>query len=308
MKYENLWLTAPSYTVGQVKIDLTEDELLGEKLMNLGLPKNPEMLGIRFLRQSSNIYELAKFSIEQTLKLGGVNPNSVDCILLSSNDFEDKSVVRNKNFSKVVTDLGINPDVYLAITGTGCTSMLSALELGCGRLVSGQSKNVLVVNIDKLGEPPENRLLNFAVISDSSSSFLLSNEKISESSLRILSGLSLSDASQTDRGITLGENKIGVSVKDEALELSNTSIGQIKALLSNNVFLPVKKIIESSLGFKSEQLFLGNVEEYGHCAANDICINLVDYLGYCSSGKVMLYSAAEGHAAAWILDQEGAIA
>jgi 3-oxoacyl-[acyl-carrier-protein] synthase-3 len=87
------------------------------------------------------------------------------------------------------------------------------------------------------------------------------------------------------------------SVHDNMVARYPFSTSEITKVFANNLFLPVLRVKETSIGLSTRQLYLDNVVRHGHCFSADPLINMHDYCANNSvkgGEKFLLTSNASG--------------
>lgn len=299
---KNKWLSGVSYALGEKQRsfkDLIDHQAL---LSACGLPNVPTMLGLENYFTTDDIYALASLAVAQTLKKTGISPQTIDCVILSSSKFNDGFDLQNKRLAEILTGHSIAPHSVFCVSGTGCVAALSALELGVALIDSHHSTNVLVVNIESLANG-HGRFIEYALISDSAASVILSAGQVSSNSVEVIGYQKYTDTGQMLDGMKLENSGRNAEFVKAMLETCNVDSGEVRKILANNILLPLKTVKERSFGFSSRQLFLGNVPRIAHCLGCDSLIGLADFLEKAADpqGTCLLYGEADGHAACLLI-------
>ena len=81
---------------------------------------------------------------------------------------------------------------------------------------------------------------------------------------------------------------------DKLLAPAGMKLGDVAALMHNNLFKPLIVMKERQAGFSPAQLYLGNITRIGHCFAADPLINLADReeLGHVGAGGYCLLASS----------------
>lgn len=298
------WLSGAAYELGEDR--LTYDRITGlqQVMESRSIPFLPQVFGLGACYKSADVYRLASCSVAKTLAAASVEGSAVDCVIASAASFRHEFDTQKLGFGKALAANQVNPKAFYAMCGTGCVAFLSALDLAKSLIVAQGFEFVLIVNIDHIvSSDDRDRFINYALVSDSGSSALISRRTDLGISHEILALSKRTDVAQMQNGIRWNSSDNGLTVIAEVLANGHTDRSLIDQFLSTNTFLPIKKNREQSLGFTSRQLYLSNVPRMGHCLGADALVNLADCVAENGPGARLrlLYSEADGHAAAALL-------
>ena len=304
-----LWLTGAAYQLGGQSIEPGDLPSLPEALLEKKLPNDLKLLGIGKFHRIVDLYGDIEKSAAKTLAKSDLSGEDVDCVIFCSSRFHHDASAQNKGYARALIANGIAPRSLFCISGTGCVSVLTGINLAKTLAFQKGLENFLVVNIDFVEEQDDmRRVCPHALLSDGVSSVVVSRNRRHETSLRLQSFVEKTDVQKMRDGIQLKDFASGRDVIAACLRDAEYPIERVEKILSNNIFLPLKKIKESAHGFSEAQMYFENVARNGHCYASDILINLSDYLESNTepSGGFVLYSEADGHTACLLASPPGA--
>jgi 3-oxoacyl-[acyl-carrier-protein] synthase III len=173
-----------------------------------------------------------------------------------------------------------------------CLNMLAGLDVARALVAAGRHRSVLLITTDAVG-PGADRMSQFALFSDGAASCLVTAEPGVGERYQLLGCDSAQDTATLEWSNEISSD-LARQVNDRLLTAFEVKLGEIAALLHNNLFKPVVVVKERQAGFSAEQLFLENIPRFGHCFAADPLINLVDRaaLGHIEPGQYCLLSAS----------------
>lgn len=270
-----VYLSAPRYVLGEIDEDHTTVPQLAERARRFRMQPSAELWGwgtVRRTRRSRE--ELAVDTGLATLHGAGVDPLSVDALVLCCTRFPGGADRHGRFTGTVMSGLGLTRAAFTGITLNRCTNLLAAIDVADAFVASGRHRSVLVVTTDRVLDETQ-RLENFALFSDGAASCLVTAEYRTPDSYEILGCASAQNAAELDWSSQLSAD-LAREVNDSLLKPLGLRLGQISGLLHTNLFLPLLVMKERLAGFGAEQLYTDNVRRIGHCFAADPLINLVD--------------------------------
>lgn len=228
--------------------------------------------------------------------LSALGKQDLDLLLIATSGLLTAFAEQNRAIGRLVEALEVPVKEVMCVSGAGCASGINALILA-GQLVSGgQYRDILVVCVDSL-ETSITKFSEYAVFSDGVSSFLVTRQR-EHAEFQIESSCKQVFVDE------MLDMSVSVQKQGGTKEYLQAAASDVDVILSNNTFLPIKKMKDSQFGFRKNQLFLQNVARVGHCVSSDCFINLRDY--YTSeisigNPRVALHADAAGHSSAVIL-------
>jgi 3-oxoacyl-[acyl-carrier-protein] synthase-3 len=282
------------YGLGEQEIPVEQLAEFEQVCAEHKLPRAGAIFGWGVARRTASPIELASRCLAGTMAQREDRP--IDLMIVATSGLLSPFAQQNLAIGRVIATLGASVSEVLCVSGAGCASGLNALVLANELVSMGRYREILVLCVDSL-DGSIAKFSEYAVFSDGVSSFLVTREAQGadyaiESSFKQIfldEMLDMSVAVQKKGGI-----------KDYLRDASENT----EAILSNNTFLPIKKMKDSQFGFRKTQLYLDNVRRVGHCVSSDCFINLKDYRTNRQAGddfRTTLYADAAGHASAVIL-------
>jgi len=295
---KGLWLTGPAYELGERRMSHADVPDFSTGLIVLGLPPKPEFLGIGHFHKMEDLYGTISRSIAKTLERSELAAADIDAVLFCSSQFHHDATTQNRGYARVLQSQSIAPTAMYCVSGTGCVSLLSGLQLAAGLIAARGFRAVLVVNYDQ-ADPSDDlgRICSHALLSDAVASVVLSSRRATPRDLCLQGYTDGTDASQMASGVRLQDVARGRQAIQSCAEISGERLSAVEKVFSNNIYLPMKRMKELSYGITPQQLYLSNVTRKGHCFSSDLLINLSDYLDErpAASGSFVFYSEAAGH-------------
>jgi 3-oxoacyl-[acyl-carrier-protein] synthase-3 len=262
-------------------------------------------LGLGGFHETADVYALADRAMRKSLERAGVSGPSVDWVIVSAANFQHPYGVQRVGLSRALVANEVDAKGFLAVCGTGCAAMLTAIELARELIGAQRCRTVLVVNIDHVvGDDGRARFIDYALMSDAAASVLLSSVPGLGAAHGLRAMSRFFDASQMRTGLRWNTSDTGKAALEELCCGAGVPLDSVDKVLSLNTFWPVAKARLRALGFAARQQFLGNTSRVGHCLAADPVINLVDSqaqeAGSAPKLRLML-AEADGHAATALL-------
>jgi len=264
-----------AYEFGELKKPYTSVPNHKEIFESNNYPNMPELFGWGDYHKSKrDIFDLGITSAKRSLSQSLTKPNDIDAVFFCSTCFPGNEIDYISFNTRILRELNLSDAFLIGVTLNNCVSFLSSIMMACKLVECGTYKNILVITADKVYD--ENaRLNNFALLSDSSASCIVSKSEASGYALISESFKSSDDPIDSYKG--KDDPSLYLKVMGEVLTKADTNIENIQAVLSNNIFKPITQQKERKLGFSKAQLYQKNVLLHGHCFSADTLINLLDY-------------------------------
>ncbi|WP_234332225.1 3-oxoacyl-ACP synthase [Streptomyces sp. NRRL S-87] len=290
-------LSAPAYVLGEQEADHSTIPGLAERARQFGMPPKAQLWGWGSIRRTARgLEDLAVESARATLAGAGVEPSSVDCLVLCSTRFPGGPRTHGKFVETVMAGAGLGPGTaFTGITLNRCTNLLVAVRTAQALVAAGQYRRVLVVTTDRVSDESV-RMENFALFSDGAASCLVGAEPLGADAYEIVAGASAQDPGSLDWSNEISSD-LARAVNERILADAGMKPGDVHGVLHPNLFKPVVVLKERQAGFTKDQLFLDNITRFGHCFAADPLINLVDRAaagGVRPEGHYLLASSVPG--------------
>jgi 3-oxoacyl-[acyl-carrier-protein] synthase-3 len=275
MSESSVFLHGPRYVLGEHEADHTTIDVLEERAREFQLPMDPALWGWGSIcRTERGLEELAVESGTATLRAAGVDPSSVDALMLCSTRIPGPSEGHGRFVENVLTGIGLGDIPFYGQTLNRCVNMLAALDVAHAFVASGRYRRVLVITTDRVTDEAE-RMTNFALFSDGAASCLVSADEEGPDGYRLVACATAQEAASLEWSNELSSD-LARQVNRRLLEPLDMKLGDVDALMHNNIFKPLLVMKERQAGFTQDQLYTGNIARIGHCFAADPLINLVD--------------------------------
>jgi 3-oxoacyl-[acyl-carrier-protein] synthase III len=270
-----VFLHGPRYELGEEEVDHTGIAGLDERIAQFGLAPNPRMWGWgTFRRTTRSLEQLAIASGAATLRAAGMEPSSIDALILCSTRIPGPSEGHGRFLETVITGLGLGDIPYYGQTLNRCVNLLAALDLASAFVAAGRYRRILCVTTDRVADEAD-RMAGFAMFCDGAASCVVAADEHGPDAYRLLACATAQDTAQLDGAHEISSD-LAREVNDRLLTPQGMKLGDVEALLHLNLFIPLVVMKERQAGFSAEQLYLENISRTGHCFAADPLINLAD--------------------------------
>lgn len=270
-----VYLHGPQYTLGEEEVDHTAIANLDERITRFNLQPNPRLWGWgTFRRTSRSLEQLAIDSGTATLRAAGLEPSSIDAVILCSTRIPVPSEDHGRFMETVIGGLGLGDVPYYGQTLNRCVNLLAALDLASAFVAAGRYRRILCITADRVADEAE-RMGSFAVFCDGAASCVVSRDEDGPDGYHLLACASVQDTASLDSSHEISSD-LAREVNERLLTPQEMKLGDVSGLMHLNLFTPLVVMKERQAGFSAEQLFLENISRNGHCFAADPLINLVD--------------------------------
>lgn len=269
-----VFLTAPRYVLGEIEEDHTAIPRLAERIAGYGLIPKADFWGWGSIRRSSrSVPALAVAAGADTLRAAGVEPASVDCLVLCSTAFPGDNRDHGPFVAQVMTGIGLDDADFLGVALHRCANLLAGIRTGEAMVACGRYRRVLVVSADRVDDESQ-RMEKFALFSDGAASCLLTDSDPAGTGFELVASAAAHDVRQLHQDSELNAD-LSQRVNESLLKPRGLALADL-SVLHGNIFKPIVMLKEMQAGFKPAQLFTDNIPRFGHCFAADPLINLVD--------------------------------
>ena len=299
------YLSGAVYRLGENRVRITDVVGYEERLAKLKIALGQRELENCCFFTTGNVYQLVYSAIAETIRISGMSPRVVDCIVICSSHFSDSFNFRNRNLATAIIKNGLSPRLIQGVSGAGCVDLVRGIEMACSYLELERYQNILIVGVESLCEASHvDRIVEYACISDSAVSCVVSTS-LGESSiskpLRIVAEVNETLWPRVGGGMPINETSAYAQCIFDALNAGAVGLSRVAKVFGNNIFSPIKKARETCAGIRKEQMYFENARRVGHCLSCDTIMNLVDY-GIGGGGEYfVLFAEAEGHSGAILL-------
>lgn len=272
MSSSSVFLSGPQYVLGEFASHHTETPDLEARAGELGLPYAPEVWGWGYVHRShKSLEDLAVEAGKATLRAAGVDPSSVDALVLCCTSFPGGPDSHGSFVRTIAEGLGTREADFLGITLDRCTNLLGGLRVAEAFVAAGIHRRVLVITTDRVTVEAD-RLAKFALFSDGAASALVSDaggeyEIVASAAAHELKDLDWSNQISPD---------LSRRVNTQLMKRASMEIDQVDILMHTNIFEAIIVMKELQAGFSAAQLYTDNIARVGHCFAADPIINLAD--------------------------------
>ena len=294
-----VYLSGARYVLGEQEQDHTAIGNLAELAARYRLAPNAGLWGWGTIRTTErDLADLAADTGRASLAAAAVDPASVDAMVLCSTRVPGPAEGHGAFVQQVLTGAGLGDIPCYGQSLNRCVNMLAGLDVSRALVASGRHRRVLVVTTDRVAADAD-RMSQFALFSDGAASCVVGADLgagEAEAGYELLSCATAQDTATLEWSNEISADLARV-VNGRLLEPAGMKIGDLAALMHNNLFKPLVVMKERQAGFSAAQLYTGNITRLGHCFAADPLINLVDRvaLGHVGvGGYCMLASSVPG--------------
>ncbi|WP_052868897.1 3-oxoacyl-ACP synthase [Streptomyces niger] len=269
------YLSAPSYVLGEHEADHTTIANLHARAREFGMPPKAALWGWGTVRRTAKSLEtLAVESGTAALRAAGVDPGTVDGLIVCSTKFPGGPRTHGRFVEAVMTGIGLGDAAFTGITLNRCTNLLVGLRTAHALVAAGQHRRMLVLSSDRITDESV-RMENFALFSDGAAACVVGAEPHGVDAYEMVGGASAQDPTSLDWSNEISSD-LARLVNERVLTAADMKPGDLDGVLHLNLFKPLVVMKERQAGFSADQLFLDNISRVGHCFAADPLINLVD--------------------------------
>lgn len=267
-----VFLTAPHYVLGEIEEDHTAIVNLSERIDEFRILPKADFWGWGKIRRTER--DIASMAIETgaaTLRAAGVDPASVDGLVLCSTCFPEGTGSHGLFVQTVMAGLGLESADFIGVTLNSCTNLLAGLQVSDTMVASGRYSRVLVVSSDRVTDETA-RMEKFALFSDGAASCLVTAD---HGDFELVSCAAAHNVRELDWSSEIS-SELSRTVNQRLLKSTGMTLDDVSGLMHANIFRPILVLKEMQAGFVAEQLYTDNIVRIGHCFAADPLINLVD--------------------------------
>jgi 3-oxoacyl-[acyl-carrier-protein] synthase-3 len=286
-------LSGPRYVLGEIEEDHTAIAGLAERAARFKLAMSPQLWGWgTYRRTERSLEDLAVDSGRATLAASGIDPGTIDAVLVCSTFVPGPSEGHGLFMETVLSGLGVGDVPYYGQTLNRCVNLLAALDMARTFVVAGRYQRILVITTDRVVDERE-RMASFALFCDGAASCVVSADDCGQDAYRLLGCASAQETKSLD-----WSNEISSDLAREAnarlLAPHGVKLGDVRALMHANIFKPLVAMKERQAGYTVDQIHLDNISKYGHCFAADPVVNLVDRaaLGHVPEGALAVLATS----------------
>ena len=271
----SVFLHGPRYELGEEVVDHASIANLDAQAARFGLAPNPKLWGWgTFRRSARSLEQLAIASGEATLRAAGVEPSSIDALMLCSTRVPVPSEEHGRFMETVISGLGLGDVPYYGQTLNRCVNLLAALDLASAFVAAGRYRRILCITTDRVADE-DDRMGSFALFCDGAASCVVSSDEEGPDVYRVLGCATAQDTATLDASNEISSD-LAREVNERLLAPQGMKLGDIAGLMHLNLFTPLVVMKERQAGFSAEQLYQENISRNGHCFAADPLINLAD--------------------------------
>ncbi|HXS65870.1 MAG TPA: hypothetical protein VN767_23710 [Streptosporangiaceae bacterium] len=286
-------LLGPAYVLGEHEVDHTAIDNLGELAKRFKLAPKADLWGWGTIRTTSReLEDLAVQTGLDTLRTAGIDPASIDALVLCSNRIPGPAEGHGQFVADVLTGIGLADIPAYGANLNRCVNLLAGIDLARALVVSGRYRRVLVITTDKVAEGAD-RMSQFALFSDGAASCVIAAEAGPASGFELLGCATAQETASLEWTSQISAD-LAKDVNEQLTGAAGIKLGDVVALAHANLFTPLVAMKERQAGFSADQLYLGNITRLGHCFAADPLINLVDRdgLGHLPAGSYCLLASS----------------
>jgi 3-oxoacyl-[acyl-carrier-protein] synthase III len=298
-------LRGPAYVLGEFEIEHGRIANLQARAEQFRMVPDPGLWGWgSVFRTERGLAAMATDSGSATLRAAGIEPGTVDALILCSTEVPGPADGHGRLIEAVLTGIGLRDIPFFGLNFNRCLNFLSALDVAHSFVASGRFGRVLVITTDRVLDE-DDRMAAYALFSDGAASCVVTAGDEGDAGLHVIACASAQDTGSLD-GANQIDSDLARRVNEDLLGPLGMKVGDVACLMHNNIFTPLVVMKERQAGFGAEQLWTANITRVGHCFAADPLINLVDRiaLGHTRLGQHHLLAASVPGARTGVLLRE----
>ncbi len=278
-------MTALGYQLGEIypiseikELTIKPEEEVLETLLEVGLQN--------YAKTSLSPIEIAKESIQVTLKKTCIKSRNIDALVYVTSSFWNPSFSSTQEISRLIYELNLNNAYPVGVFFSECSSMLTAIRIASSFIKAGEWKNVLIVSSDTISDN-DTRIIppNTSISSDAAASCILTSER--EEGFEVLYTTQQINTSMPDIFTIEDMEEIEQYLKDydqgmkEILDKTMKTMKMhpkdFQKIITINLNSSTAYTISKFLDVEIERVFQDNIPRFAHALASDILINLCDF-------------------------------
>lgn len=273
MDRETVVLAAPHYVLGELEEDHSAIVNFAERVAEFRMKPRASLWGWGTIRRTERTIEaMAVECGAATLAAAGLDPASVESVVLCSTGFPVGTGVHGAFVERILTGLGVADADFVGVGINRCTNLLAGIQVADAFVRSGRHRRVLVITTDRVVDETT-RMDKFALFSDGAASCLVTGDH--PGGYDLLACATANRAAGLDWANEI-DPELSAKVNEQLLKRFDLALTDLAGLMHTNVYKPVVYLKEMQAGFEAAQLYLDNITRLGHCFAADPLINLVD--------------------------------
>jgi 3-oxoacyl-[acyl-carrier-protein] synthase III len=263
------------YVLGERRLRYEAAPSFERTLQRHKLPRDPASFGWgHYFETDRTMVDLATECAAQSLVASGLAPSDVDLVILCSTDFGPLGgPACERLYHQVLSRLSLSRAFVAGVTFNNCTNLLFAIDSAEALVQAGRYENVLIISSDKLPEE-QIRFTHWCLFSDSAVSLVVSRDE--SPGFRVVGSSFGSDHRLVHEQSAMGDVELFRRVHEGLCRKVHLDHERVRCVLTSNLFLPLVRVKETSLGFGASRLYLENTVRLGHCFSADSLISLED--------------------------------
>ena len=270
-----VFLCGPQYVLGELESDFSTIDNLQARAEEFRMVPEPELWGWgSVFRTERSLEAMAIDSGSATLRAAGVDPSSVDALVLCCTDVPGPARAHGRFVETILTGIRLGDIAFYGLNLNRCVNLLAALDVASSLVASGRYRRVLVITTDRVRDE-EDRVLPYALLSDGAASCIVAADGEGRDRYQLISCAAAQDTRSLDWSNEISAD-LARRVNETLLTPLEMRLGDVSGLMHANIFKPLVVMKERQAGFTPEQIYTDNIARVGHCFAADPLINLVD--------------------------------
>jgi 3-oxoacyl-[acyl-carrier-protein] synthase III len=273
-----VFLHSPRYVLGEAEAGYASIENLPARAEEFRMVPDARLWGWgSVFRTERSLEAMAVDSGSATLRAAGVDPSSVDALVLCTTEVPLAAMSHGRFVGAVLTGIGLGDIPFYGQSLNRCVNLLAALDVASSFVASGRFDKILVITTDRVFDEAE-RMANYALFSDGAASCLVTADEAGPDGYQLVACAAAQRAGSLDASNEISAD-LAREVTERLLAPLDMKVGDLDGLMHGNIFKPLVVMKEGQAGFTLEQIYTGNITRVGHCFAADPLINLVDRAG-----------------------------
>jgi 3-oxoacyl-[acyl-carrier-protein] synthase III len=180
------------------------------------------------------------------------------------------------------------------VSGYECVNVLRAIEQACDLLDAG-ARNVLVLAAEKMDDE-RSRFQKFSLFSDFCLTLVVTRE-VEHMEFEIVDIATRVDAAAREDTTLVFSRDLETHATADMLAANGLTVAEVTKLFYFNLYVPIAMAKGKAMGFRADQVYVGNTTECGHCYGADPLINLTAFTGGRDPWLGLLCASGREHAA-----------
>lgn len=249
----------------------------------------------QYKRTNKTLGELSEVAIKETIEKSNLTASDIDLVIYASSTFGDRHGDDiDKDVASCLINCGLEQVYPIGIYLSQCNNFFAALDMAVSKLAQSNVNNIILVLADRVLDE-STRFKNLAINSDAAVACIISSDNKYQSNY-VLKGHSIKthltnkdmiDPVSKEFDLEIHSRYLnGIDcVSKETQAISGIELEQCQQLICHNFSFSALKQISNAVSYDYENVFKGNISEFGHAYTCDSLINLETYRAQVSDNE-----------------------